>query len=229
MEITSIELLNIKILEPVTLLTDVLTAFLSIAIFLKINNTHKNSLLKKFWMCFFLFFGFSTFLSGIGHGFMEYSGKYFLYFAWILGCIGVFSIEMASIMLIKKRKLEKIFNYFIVIKLLTAIIFVFILGNFLAVTISTAIGLLGIKMGIRISEYKKHKNNFDKLIIIAIIIAIAPALIHTFKISISPWFNHKDISHVILAISIYVFYKGVSLELESKKFIPKPRLLYKNI
>lgn len=214
MQITSIEILNIRILEPVTLLTDVFTATLSFFLFYKLYQGQKRSHSSKTWSVFFLFFGISTFFSGFAHGFMDYSGKLFLYFAWVLGCIGVYAMELSSSSLIKRKKLRILVNYLIFLKLLITTAIIFFFGNFLAVTLSSALGLLVLKLSIRIVNYYRYRESFDKYIIIGIAVSTAPALIHTLRLSISEWFNHKDLSHLILAISILFFYKGAVLEFQ---------------
>jgi NADH:ubiquinone oxidoreductase subunit 2 (subunit N) len=42
-------------------------------------------------------------------------------------------------------------------------------------------------------------------------IAVLAVLCHVFKLAISVWFNHMDLSHIIIALSVYTMYKGVAL------------------
>ena len=37
---------------------------------------------------------------------------------------------------------------------------------------------------------------------------------------LSPWFNHKDISHVILSFSVIAFYKGAALIMDGSVLGP---------
>ena len=45
----------------------------------------------------------------------------------------------------------------------------------------------------------------------AVGIGFISALVFSFEWGLSPWFNHRDISHVILSFSVFGMYKGAAL------------------
>jgi hypothetical protein len=45
----------------------------------------------------------------------------------------------------------------------------------------------------------------------AVLLGFISALIFSFGWGLSPWFNHRDISHLILSFSAYQMYKGAIL------------------
>jgi len=45
----------------------------------------------------------------------------------------------------------------------------------------------------------------------AVLLGVISAVIFSFEWGLSPWFNHNDISHVILSFSVYYMYKGAVL------------------
>jgi hypothetical protein len=45
----------------------------------------------------------------------------------------------------------------------------------------------------------------------AVLLGVISAVIFSFEWGLSPWFNHNDISHVILSFSAYYMYKGAVL------------------
>ena len=57
----------------------------------------------------------------------------------------------------------------------------------------------------------KTRNRGLTLLMSAIGVGIVSALVFSFEWGLSPWFNHKDISHVILSFSVFGMYKGASL------------------
>jgi hypothetical protein len=46
--------------------------------------------------------------------------------------------------------------------------------------------------------------------IIGVGIAVIAVLCHVFKIAFSVWFNHADLSHIFMALSMYMMYRGVA-------------------
>ena len=45
----------------------------------------------------------------------------------------------------------------------------------------------------------------------AVAIGLLSALIFSYELGLSPWFNHNDISHIILSYSAFIMYKGAAL------------------
>jgi len=59
--------------------------------------------------------------------------------------------------------------------------------------------------------YLKTRNRGVTVLMAAVGIGFISALVFSFEWGLSPWFNHKDISHVILSFSAFGMYKGASL------------------
>ena len=78
-ELTSIDIAGIKILEPVTTITDLLVTVVCFYAFFHLRtHSHKQTKHVKFYRYFFLFMGLATLLGGIiGHAFL-----YLFTFAW---------------------------------------------------------------------------------------------------------------------------------------------------
>ena len=49
-------------------------------------------------------------------------------------------------------------------------------------------------------------------LIIGIGITVLAVVSHVAKLAISNWFNHMDLGHVLMAISLYVMYRGLQSE-----------------
>jgi uncharacterized membrane protein len=96
-----------------------------------------------------------------------------------------------------------------------ALILVFVIFSFVVVEVHSAIGLV---LGVTVLEYiqyKKTNSILSKHMMVGVGIAVLAVLCHVFKLAISVWFNHLDLSHVIIAIAVYVMYKGVYLQQKS--------------
>jgi len=216
MDKTSIIIYGITILEPVTLLTDFITAFLSLFFSIKLLRTGLAGY-KSSWFVFFIAFGISTMVAGVAHGFYLYFGKVFLMFSWTFGAISIFPLTNATIILIKNKHFRKLLQYLLLLIIISSFVLIYYYKNFLVVTFMTAVCVMGIKFPTLIYYNRKCHENYYKFILLGIGISAFSAIIHGFKISISPWFNHKDISHVILSISLLFFYYGAKNELHCKK------------
>lgn len=95
------------------------------------------------------------------------------------------------------------------IQLLVAMIFILKYNEFWIVKKDAIFGLGLIVGGINI--FLAIKGNKASLLILGgIIVNAFTAYIHSNKIYISKWFNHNDISHIILLIGFYLMAKGAS-------------------
>jgi hypothetical protein len=63
--------------------------------------------------------------------------------------------------------------------------------------------------------YFKTRDKGSKTILFAVSIACVAALTFTNKIALHTWFNHIDISHVLMALAAFTFFKG-ALELKPR-------------
>lgn len=208
----SIELLGIRIDEPVTTITDLLVSAICFYAFIQLTRTKKKCKLCYFFRYYFLSMGFATLIGGlVGHAFI-----YKLSFAWKLpGWL----TSMFSIMLVERASIEyasplikpiisRVFRIVNIIELVTFVILTFTTLNFFFVEAHTAYGLLIVVSSFNIYVYYKTKTSASKKLLIAVGISAISALIFMNEIGIFKWFNHFDISHILMAISAWFFYKG---------------------
>ena len=95
-----------------------------------------------------------------------------------------------------------------IIELTTFVIITFSTLNFFFVEVHSAYGLLIIANSFNFVVYRKTGSQASKLFLIAVGISVISALIFMNEWGISPWFNHFDISHILMSCSAFVFYKG---------------------
>jgi hypothetical protein len=195
------------------MLTDLFTACISLILYVKLIQENQKSLGRILWSSFFLLFGISTLISGIGHGIDDPFGHNVLVSGWILGVLSVFFIENATFNCMNNKKYQNVFRIFSTVQLIVTITMIFKTQIFLPVTISSAVGMAGIVLPLRIFMISKYKDINSKKIATAIGIAFLSAIVHTFKLSFHRWFNYKDISHVILSVSLIFFFLGARGEL----------------
>jgi hypothetical protein len=208
----SVEYFGIRIDEPVTTFTDLIV---SAVCFYAFYQLHKISLKNKVhWNLkyYFLSMALATLIGGvIGHGFL-----YLFTFAWKLPgwLTSMFSIallERASILYAKPLVKPRVGNFFAwmnIIELSTFVIVTFSTLNFFFVEVHSAYGLLVIVTSFNFVVYRKRKSEASKLFLIAVGISAISALIFMNEIGISKWFNHYDISHILMSVSAFIFYRG---------------------
>ncbi|HEX7413641.1 MAG TPA: hypothetical protein VF411_06300 [Bacteroidia bacterium] len=203
----------LRIDEPISALTDILLCVVCFFAFFKTKNlaVHKAVNLYR-W--FFLFTGVSTLVAAlIGHAFLYYFGFNAKMIGWVFGMLGVSFAVFASMYHTRPIIGNFAFKRLVLInsiEVVIAFIAVFLAWSFVVVEIHAAFGLL---LNIAVLEYihfQKTKSALSIRLLYGITIAIISVIAHIFTFASSVWFNHIDLSHVLMTLSIYVMYKGVS-------------------
>lgn len=226
-EVTSVNWGGIIITEPMTAFTNLLLSILGITFFLSLKKNNSGNIVTTYWSNFFLFFGTATFIGVITHGFTLYLGdigyKFLKTVMNLINMVGILysvkaTITYASYNDVVTKKANKIFlSLFVLFSSLTIIVNFLNMppkfNNFVFVTINSAISLVFVVF----VYYKSYKNG-NKLsgnLLFGMGISFITVYIFLAKVTISEWFNHKDISHVIMMVSIYFVYRGAILNEKS--------------
>ena len=204
---------SLRIQEPITVLTDLLIVTVCVFAFIKTTATKHVGVNLYRW--FFLATGISTFVSAIiGHAFLyqwDINGKIY---GWVTGIISIGVGQYAALYHTRAVIGEKTFHilrWLNSIEILLALIFIFVVFSFNVVEIHSAIGLLLTITVLEYINYKHTQSIISKYMMIGVAVSVLAVLCHILKLAISVWFNHLDLSHVIIAIAVYLMYKGVSL------------------
>ncbi|MFI5203034.1 MAG: DUF6962 family protein [Flavobacteriales bacterium] len=209
------EIGGIVINEPITAITDLLVAGVCFYAFFKRTGHVRYEWTHVFFRYYFLFLGLSTLYGGlVGHAFIQYFGFEWKLPGWIMSMIGVALIERATIMHAKEYmpyKVGRFFSVLNVIELFTLLFCVVYFMNFSLVEAHAAYGLLIVVVAFELVVFIKSGQKSSKRILIAVGIGAVAAIVHIGQIIIHKWFNHLDLSHVLMAISAYVFYMGAKL------------------
>jgi hypothetical protein len=87
-------------------------------------------------------------------------------------------------------------------------------GEFLLIKIHAGIVLI-YALAVHYLVYRRTHEKGSRIIIIGILISFLSIIVHSFKISLSEWFNYKDIAHAIMIITLSVIYCGVRLNVKA--------------
>jgi len=204
----------LRIDEPVSAFTDIIICLVCFYAFYKTKALEVYKAISLYrW--FFLFTGLSTLVAAIiGHAFLYYFGANAKMYGWLFGIAGTSFAQFAAMYNTRGLIGQPVFKRLILInsiEVIAAFVAVFMSWNFAVVEVHTAYGLLLNVVALEFINYKKTESALSIKVIYGIGIAVLAVLCHIFQFACSVWFNHIDLSHVFMALSMYVIYKGISL------------------
>lgn len=207
------------LLEPNAFIGDTLLFILALFFAFKIRKISKEDSFYNYWFWFFIVFGFSLFIGGLGHLFWNYWGITGKYFSWYSSIIAVFYIEQAMISLYPKKRIRLGLVNWSVLKLVLALIGLTVIINkvdvaadvskgLLIPSINSAIGMI-LALVVLALHYQRIRTGNYKLFWIGVAILVPSAFFQFMKINFAPWFDRNDVSHVLLAITFVFYFIGV--------------------
>lgn len=203
---------GLRIDEPITTLTDFLFAGVCFYAFFKTAAFSANKGVNLYrW--FFLLTGVSTLIAAlIGHAFLYYFGWEAKIYGWITGIISVSFAQFAVLYHTRKSIGETVFKTLFaigIVEIIAAFVMTFVIYSFVAVEIHTAYVLVANVTVLEYIHYKKTGSLLSKYLMYGVGMAVMAVMCHVFKLAISVWFNHLDLSHIFMSASMYVMYRGV--------------------
>ncbi|MEM1327955.1 MAG: hypothetical protein AAGI23_18495 [Bacteroidota bacterium] len=218
----SIYINQLRVDEPVTMVTDLVITVVCFYAFSELTKQKEGlSKAQNFLRYYFLMMGFATMIGGVfGHGFLYFFGLNWKLPGWLTSMFAVTLIERASIeqtRTIIKPQILKVMQIANIIELITFVSLTFITlffrlleprDSFRFVEMHTAYGLLLIVLPLQAYVYSQTRNPGSRLFLIGIGFVLLTAMVYYFQIAVSPWFNQHDISHLLIAVASWLFYKG---------------------
>ena len=211
--------LGLDLLEPNALISDTLIAvFAFVFAALIVRNFPTNQPFYRYWKWLFIIQGASFFFGGLGHVFYNYTGVWGKYFPLATAIFFIMMVEHAMINLLpeKHRKmlstLSKVKAVLAIVVLTTMMFTLDVEKNLstllLVPSVNTALGYfstlfyLGWKFGRTIS-----KSLY--LLPLSVLMLIPAAIFQAKKISIHPWFDRNDFSHLLIIITFFLYYYAI--------------------
>ena len=210
--------LGLELLEPNAFIGDLIILITALFLVSKLRKFDLSIPFFKYWTYFFLLFGFGMFLGGVGHLMFNYFGFYGKYIPWLMGIWAVYFIEKAMISLLKNNY-EVLINKFILFKLFFFIsleVLVFCLMNMsedhsIGLRVPAINSTIGFVFSLGFLGYKFSKE-IDKNFIYflySVLLMIPSGIFIAYKINIHPWFDKNDFGHLILVLTMLLFYKAI--------------------
>jgi len=206
---TEIELFGIVVRDPVTALTNLLIFLTAVWCFRRLRPIAAEQGINS-WRWFFLFMGTASFIAIFVHGFSFYMAARMHFGLWVIMCLSQgLGATFAQLAVIRQTfshshrgswSLLSVAQYF----LFGVLLLVF--SSYEVVKIHIAACLLPIMIWYAIQYFSG--NPAGGMIALGILVASFTALVHTFKMSFGLWFNHNDISHLLICIGLALMSSG---------------------
>jgi hypothetical protein len=198
--------------------TDLIVSAVCLTAYYKLRKKELAGKTQGFFRSYFLLMGLATFFGGvIGHGFLYAFSFAWKLPGWILSMFSIALIERSSIENARPLVDARIGKFFLIlniIELLTVMSITIYTLNFKWVELHSGYGLLAVVLTFHGFVYLKTRNKGSGSIIIGVGFASMAALIFMNEISPHIWFNHIDLSHVLIAVAAQFFFRG-ALKLEN--------------
>jgi hypothetical protein len=208
----SIEVFGTEIMEPMVTFTDLWITAVCLYAFFQLKKLNKPGKVHQYMRWYFSFMALATFLGGIlGHAFQYAVGLEWKLPGWLISMLAVMAVERASIMHAQPVINEKFGRFLEIVnlaELITFAVITFTTLNFFFIQVHSAYGLGLVVLPIHFLVYWRTRNEGSKLFVRTVLFATLAAFFYTSEIGIGVWFNHLDVAHTVMAISMYFFYRG---------------------
>ena len=200
-------LLNMGIVEPMTMVTDFMITIVAAFCFFKLKK-HKAS---KYWQQAFVFLGLSALAGGAHHGFSNLWSEELNFYSWKLTLlsIGGVSLNLAfeAIYRLKTKYSKSLRTLFALKTSLYFVVILFFADQFFVVILEYLPNLIFLLM-ISIYLFFKERMQTHFYIIIGVLISLMAAGIQVSGWSLHEHFNHNDLYHVVQIIGLIFYYKS---------------------
>jgi hypothetical protein len=216
----SLDILGLRVDEPITMLTDVLVTVVCWYAFHKLGKSEKKGSIHRLLRGYFLTMGMATLLGGlIGHSFNYAIGIHWKIPGWYVSMFSVAFLERVSIFhafpLIRPR-LAQFFAVVNIVELLFFLVISVVTMNFYFVMAHAAYGILIVTGGFHGYVFYKTRHEGSKQFLLGVLTATIGAMFFVNEWALGVWFNHMDIAHVMMAVGCWFFYLG------GKKIVENP-------
>ena len=220
-EINTINLLGVRIDEPVVTITDLMVTAVCFVSAYKIHKSGKQERTFLYFKIYFFTMGIATLLGGIiGHAFFYLFSFYWKLPGWIVSMISIMFVERAVIEHTRiwlKKSIVRVLGIINILEFLTFLTLTITSLDFFFVEFHSGYGLMFVVLSLEGFLFLKTKNTASKYMLTGVGFAALAALFFMTRISPHQWFNYLCISHVFMAAAATLFYIGAK-KIDMSKF-----------
>jgi len=204
----TIELGNFIWTEPVTTFTDCLVALVcwyAVYRFSQIPINKRRKSVYALLMGYFLLFAIGmTSAAWLGHGFQHYIGPEYKTVGWLCAATGLLFLQIASLRLVKNMLGSSFYKMILAFFLVEWAPALFIILNpstrsFMVTQVNSAIALIICVVPLQFINFKYNGDLASRTVLLALVYSVLPGFVFNNQIGFGKWFNHHDISHVLMA------------------------------
>lgn len=215
----SIELVNVRIDEPVTTATDLIMTAVCLYAFFRIRKLEGRGKLNRLFQYYFLTLALGAFFGGIlGHGFLYLLAPPWKLVSWVLILISVAIMVHTLIDLAKPLMTPLLPRWLVGINLLVlfsaACITIWTI-DFAPVTYYSVFGMFLAVGSLSLFIFRKTGNRSMVWFLGSVGLGLVAAVVYSFRCSFSPWFNHNDLGHLIVICSVLGLFMGATQVLKN--------------
>ncbi len=213
-------LLDIRINEPVTMITDLMVSAVCFYAFFSLYKIPSPLKIRKYLIFYFLGMGISTFFGGIiGHGFLYAFSFEWKLPGWITSMLAVMILERATIehaSHVASRGAVRFFKWMNIIELLTFMTLTFVFVKFKFVEIHSAYGVMFVVGSYSLFTYLKTRSRASKIFLYGVGFAIVSSIIYLNQWSLDTWYNYLDASHTFMSVAAFILYRGARVMIKEQ-------------
>jgi len=203
----SFEFLGLTWLEPMAMVTNGIMAV--VAFYCAWRITKWEALrFSTLWKWFFISYGFAGLTSAFSHGLFLYLGWGSKIPSWGFGVMSLVFMEFAMLTLVEQPRLKRILQSLSLLKAALILGLAFSFWSFLPVAINSVVTLLLLVAPFSFNQSRKGMVG-TSWIGAGILFLIPAAILYLGKINPHIWLNKDDISHLLMAGSLFFFLQGV--------------------
>ncbi len=164
---------------------------------------------------YFLFMGFGMLCAGIlGHGLQAYIGPTWKATGWFFSALSIMFLQLASVRTIRDHIRTTSFTWLNRIFWAQFVVFVVVIftgiAGFTFVQFNATFGLVGLVLPMHLYSAYQNVNKASYWIVGGIFFGLAPAVVFNNELGVSKWFNHHDISHLLMSTIVALMFVGAS-------------------
>ena len=203
---------GLRIQEPITTLTDIFVTLICFYAFFRTRQKLQTGSIRNYLSLYFLLMGLSTLFGGVcGHAFQYILGLNGKLPGWLISTVAILLFELATIKLSQQflsQKNTKTLTRIAVLGSIASFILILFTKDLKYVQLHATFGMLLISTSLHAALVYKNLNNGSKYILYGIGVSALTALVFNQQIALGKWFNHMDIAHVLMGVSMLLFLKA---------------------
>lgn len=220
---------GLDLLEPNAMIGDLILFSTALVLAAKIKINYPQNDFYTNWIRFYRVFGWSFLFGGFGHLFYNYLGLWGKYPSWLLGMVATYFLTKGMLSLWPNIQQKAIFKKMALVLLGIGLLSELLVFIWVDMTIDQSKGLIipsvisGIGLifslvfvGIR---YQRLYHSGYQYLWMAAALLFPSSIILSQKINLHQWFDRNDFSHVLLLLSLILYFVALQKTKEANSFL----------